>query len=738
MVSIDLTRAPGFPLSWPWDSAVDGTNGKRQGVYTQSEVAVAGRYPNGAFRTARNHRITHMIATSRDSQGPDNTLLHAIVDNAVDGIIAIDAAGSVCMMNRAAERLFGYSARDVIGRNISMLMPLPYRHEHDNYLQNYLQTGRRQIIGIGREVEGQRKDGSVFPMYLSVAEVCNGDTHLFTGFVHDLTDRKRTETALRALAASTAAFNGDEFFRSCVRDLAGAYGVRYAFAGVFADATRSSIQTLAAWGDKRFIPNFQYHLAGTPCEDVVNRSMCLIHEDVTRRYPDDKLLVDMRVESYFGAPLISSSGTSIGLVAVMDSKPIVPSVWAEPVLGTFASRMALELERMHTAEDMQRLRTYLQNIVDSMPSVLVGLDTEGHVTEWNQSAERATGIAAQQASGQRFEELLPELGNQTGKIRAAIDAREVTSLERIPSERDDGVHYSDVMVYPLVANGATGAVIRIDDVTNRVRIEEMMVQTEKMMSVGGLAAGMAHEINNPLSAVLQSIQNICRRLDAALPSNQRAAEEAGVSIGQVRSYLDKRGILGFVEGAQEAAIRAVAIVTDMLAFSRGSDHRLAPARVDEMLDRVMRLAASDYDLSKHYDFRQIDVVRRYDAELPPVLCNCTEIEQVVLNIIKNASEALASSATPPPQRITLRTLRQGDYACIELEDNGPGMDEATRARVFDPFFTTKPPGKGTGLGLSVAYFIICEQHRGTISVRSKPGAGTRFTIRLPLATEVDS
>ena len=446
----------------------------------------------------------------------------------------------------------------------------------------------------------------------------------------------------------------------------------------------------------------------------------------------------MGVQSYFGAPLVSSSGTCIGLVAVMDSKPMLPSVWAEPVLGTFASRIALELERMHAAEDMQRLRTYLQNIVDSMPSVLVGLDSDGHVTEWNQSAERATGIAAQQASGQRFEELLPELGNQIGKIRAAIDTRQVTSLERIPSEREDGLHYSDVMVYPLVANGASGAVIRVDDVTNRVRIEEMMVQTEKMMSVGGLAAGMAHEINNPLSAVLQSTQNIRRRLEASLPANQRAAEEVGVSIEQVRSYLDKRGILGFVDGAQEAAIRAAAIVTDMLAFSRRSDHRFAPARIDEMLDRVVRLAASDYDLSRHYDFRQIDIIREYDGDLPPVLCNSTEIAQVLLNIVKNASEALASCPPALPQRITLRTLRRGDDACIELEDNGPGMDEDTRARVFDPFFTTKLPGRGTGLGLSVAYFIICEQHRGTISVQSKPGAGTRFAIRLPIAGAADS
>jgi len=259
----------------------------------------------------------------------------------------------------------------------------------------------------------------------------------------------------------------------------------------------------------------------------------------------------------------------------------------------------------------------------------------------------------------------------------------------------------------------------------------MMVQTEKMMSVGGLAAGMAHEINNPLSAVLQGCQNILRRLSAGLPANNQTAQALGVSLDTINAYLEQRGILGFLEGIREAGSRATRIVSDMLAFSRRSDTQFAPASLEEMLETVVRLVSSDYDLRKRYDFRRIEIERDYDPRLGEVYCDRIEIEQVFLNVVKNAAQAMAGGGSPPPHRITLRTREEGNSARVEIEDNGPGMDEETCKRVFEPFFTTKPVGIGTGLGLSVSYFIVTEHHGGSISVSSTPGQGTCFTIRLP-------
>jgi signal transduction histidine kinase len=199
----------------------------------------------------------------------------------------------------------------------------------------------------------------------------------------------------------------------------------------------------------------------------------------------------------------------------------------------------------------------------------------------------------------------------------------------------------------------------------------------------------------------------------------------------INEYLDRRGILGFLEGIREAAERASRIVADMLAFSHRSQAEFSPVSINELLDEVVRIAASDYDLKKTYDFKKITIIREYSPDLPHVACDRTEIEQVLLNLIKNAAHAMADRKNSTQQRITLRTIDDGEWARIEVEDTGPGMDEEIRSRVFEPFFTTKPIGLGTGLGLSVSYYIITEQHNGTISVDSVLGEGSKFVIRLP-------
>jgi len=388
-------------------------------------------------------------------------------------------------------------------------------------------------------------------------------------------------------------------------------------------------------------------------------------------------------------------------------------------------------ERRSAIAETQRMKAYLKNIIDAMPSVLMGVDAEGRVTEWNRGAEQVTGVSANDAAGRDFLTLFPALASQAEHVAAAVHDEGTAHSARVTTEREGRSQTADVVIYPVEVNGTRGAVIRIDDVTERVRIEQMMVQTEKMMSLGGMAAGMAHEINNPLSAILQGAQNIIRRLSPLLPANRRAAIAVGINLEHLGQYLVTREITQFLTSIQAAATRATSIVADMLAFSRCSEAHFAPFDITDILETVVRLAASDYDLRRHYDFRRIEIIRDYDSELPRVPCDRTEIEQVFLNLIKNAAQALLEVS--PPHRITLRTRCEDGYARIEVADTGSGMDDLTRIKVFEPFFTTKPVGVGTGLGLSVSYFIVTEQHRGTVSVTSESGRGTTFTVRLPLA-----
>lgn len=271
------------------------------------------------------------------------------------------------------------------------------------------------------------------------------------------------------------------------------------------------------------------------------------------------------------------------------------------------------------------------------------------------------------------------------------------------------------------------------DISERIRFQEVMVQTEKMMSVGGLAAGMAHEINNPLGGILQSVQVILRRLESASAANEDAAATAGCPMPSIRSYMGARDIIPLLQGIREAGTRAAKIVADMLEFSQKSESRHTPVDLNDLLDKAVALCANDYDLKKKFDFRQIIIEREYSRELPLVNCTATQIEQVVMNLLRNAAQAMAGRGNDgQASRLVLRTRCELETAVIEVEDNGPGMDETVRRKIFEPFFSTKPPGEGTGLGLSVSYFIITSNHKGSVAVASWPGKGTRFTIGLPL------
>ena len=273
------------------------------------------------------------------------------------------------------------------------------------------------------------------------------------------------------------------------------------------------------------------------------------------------------------------------------------------------------------------------------------------------------------------------------------------------------------------------------DITDRKRMEEMMIQSEKMLSMGGLAAGMAHEINNPLAGIVQTAEVMANRLGAGfdIPANRKVAEAAGTTMEAIEQFMNDRGIPRMLATITESGQRVAEIVGNMLSFARKSEATISSCDLGMILDKTTELAATDYDLRKQYDFKRIEIRREYAQNVPEVPCESVKIQQVLLNILRNGAQAMQSTGTELP-RFILRTRFEPHHnmAAIEIEDNGPGMDEETRKRVFEPFFTTKPVGVGTGLGLSISYFIVTENHGGEMSVESHPGAGATFIIRLPV------
>ena len=394
-------------------------------------------------------------------------------------------------------------------------------------------------------------------------------------------------------------------------------------------------------------------------------------------------------------------------------------------------------ETKQAGEEMRHLRNLLQNIIDCMPSVLVGVDPEGRVTQWNRSTEKLTGINASQALGQPLNKVFPRFSIELEKIRQAIAQGRVLHETKIQTRlAGNETHFADVTVYPLVGEGTDGAVVRVDDVTERVRLEEMLIQTEKMMSVGGLAAGMAHEINNPLAGMIQNADVILRRLMGDLAASAKAAEACGTSLEAVQAFMHDRNIPQMLEAIRVSGARAATIVGNMLSFSRKADTQFVPVNLGALMDKTVDLASSEYNLKKKYDFRRIEIIREYDPQLPVVPCEETNIQMVLLNILTNAAQAMAlGTVHNMSPRIILRLKRDNGMARIEIEDNGPGMEDAIQSRIFEPFFTTKAVGAGTGLGLSVSYFIVVENHGGSLQVASTPGQGSIFTVRLPLSRE---
>jgi PAS domain S-box-containing protein len=416
----------------------------------------------------------------------DEARLRAVVNTAVDGVMLIDAAGTVLMFNPACEKLFGYPADEVLGRNVKMLMPSPYRDEHDGYISNYRRTRQAKIIGSGREVVGRRKDGSTFPMDLSVGEATQDGYSIFVGIIHDLTERKRTEQDLRDTAMRLKAV---------------------------VDTAVDAVILIDAQGIVQMFNPACERLFGYRAEEVVGNNVKTLMPSPYRDEHDGYLANYLRSGH---AKIIGIGREVTGRRKDGSTFPMNLSVGEAKQGGTssFVGVIHDLTEAKRTEQALRESATQLKAVVDTAVDGVILIDPKGAVRMFNPACERLFGYRADEVIGHNVRMLMPtpyrdEHDNYIGNYRRTGEAKIIGIGREVTGQRKDGSTFPmDLSVGEAKQDGGSVFVGIIHDLTQRKHTEEQLVQAQKMEAVGQLSGGIAHDFNNLLTVVIGNAESL--------------------------------------------------------------------------------------------------------------------------------------------------------------------------------------------------------------------------------------
>ena len=375
------------------------------------------------------------------------------------------------------------------------------------------------------------------------------------------------------------------------------------------------------------------------------------------------------------------------------------------LLSTIAGYVAIAVENARLYQSLEqkalqieRLKDFSENIVESLRIGVLTIDLEDRIESWNPQIESLLEIPRGGAIGKRIGEVLPR--DLAGEIVAHGANEHVSGIYRFHLNTASNRHLViNASIAPLLAKSGArlGRLILLDDITQRARLEDQMVQTEKLTSLGLLAAGVAHEVNTPLAVISNYIQMLAKQIPADDPRQKT------------------------IDRIVKQTFRASEIVNNLLNFSRTGGTEPVEVDLNAVLEETLTLVQHPFKTA------QVNVVKSYQERLPAILGSTTRLQQVFLNLFMNARDAM-----PGGGMLEVRTGSRNGSVEVEVTDTGAGIPQEHLHRIFDPFFTTKATGRGTGLGLSVSYGII-KEHAGKVDVRSTPGKGTSFRLEFPVA-----
>ncbi|MFI5208797.1 MAG: ATP-binding protein, partial [Gemmatimonadales bacterium] len=413
------------------------------------------------------------------------------------------------------------------------------------------------------------------------------------------------------------------------------------------------------------------------------------------------LFTGVRAGSAVAAPL-RAHGLTVGVIAVVDRLAGTFTDDDARLLTTAATHAAVVLANARFFELMRAGKEQWEATFDALAEGIALVDASGVIRRANTAIAGMLGQPITRVIGRHLgEALFGEKGGMDALIIASKGEQHPSPVVR----RSDPLGRTlRLLVSSLERPTAeTAAVVVVEDITEQKALENQLMQSEKLVAVGTMVSGVAHELNNPLTSI------------------------AGLS----ELLLEQEGAAGahaeHLKVIYDQAERASRIVRNLLSFARKSAAESAPLDLGDVAMRTVTLMS--------YELRRADITveTSIQADLPPVLGNRDQLQQVVLNLLTNAAYALGKLPADAPRRITVSVAAEPERVLLKVSDTGPGIAPESAAQLFDPFYTTKPPGEGTGLGLFLSYGIA-ETHGGSLSVDSRPGQGATFVLALPRAT----
>lgn len=592
-----------------------------------------------------------------------------LVENLSEGIWAVDARGYTTFVNSSMAGMLGYEAEEMTGRHFFRFM-----NEYWQKVYGEMWEQRRDDFFGEHELEFLKKDGGTVYVYLNTSSF-HDDRDTFIGgmaAITDITQRKLAEEELR---------RSEELFRNLFLHHSAVKLIIDPDTGSIIDANKAAAN---------------YY--GWPIERLKRMKM----QDINTLSPEE-LRQEMENARTGGCVHFEfrhrRADGSIRDVEVFSSKI---ETRGKELLHSVIQDIT---DRKRYENALRESEEKFRNFFETCKDVIYITDVDGKILDVNPAVKDLSGYERDEITGQLNDIIYSDFVDRKRFTEQISRQGFVKDFEVTYKDKEGVDHFC--LETATVRRDASGNIVGyqgfIRDNTERVKMQEQLIQAEKLSSLGGILSGVAHELNNPLTSIIGNAQLLERK----------------PITGEIR---EKLGVI------QKESLRCTKIVGGLLAFAR--EHK--PERVMSDINEVIEEACS----LRKYELRVDDVslMTDLDSSIPETSLDPYQMQQVFINLINNAHHALIEKGGG---RLKITSRSTGDNIIVDFIDNGLGIPEDIRRKIFDPFFTTKKTGKGTGLGLSICYGIVNE-HGGTIEVESNPDQGTCFSIKLPISTEVSS